>query len=505
MNIVENAPWAIWIIVLPLISAALAFLFPRRAVFFGLIPAVFLPPLVVALAYQVMHKGARHYLIGGWGASLGIDLYTHGLGVFMLLMTSLVGSVISFYSIGYFSRRPGLTKEAENQLLHRREFFWPLWNFLWAALNALFLSADIFNLYITLELVGLSAVALIALEGGSVTLIASMRYLLVNLLGGLFYLIGVGLLYSVYSTVDMTTLSRLVNPQDMIVNIALGLMTMGLLLKTGLFPLHFWLPSAHANALAPVSAILSALVIKAPFYLLLRLWFDVFSSIDTVPASQLLGILGGGAIVWGSVYALKQKRLKLLVAYSTVAQLGYLFLVFPLAGGSSPNFRAWSGAIIYAFAHACAKAAMFLSSGTIQFVAGSDFITELEGVNKQVAISLFAFGLAGVSLMGLPHTGGFLGKWLLLTQAINQQQWWWIAFLITGALLTALYLFKVINRAFSRAPQVTSGFSVPAVMQWSPLFLSFVALALGLVGPATISLLRIGSRFALSSVTGGAP
>ena len=286
----------------------------------GLVTALAITTSVLALSYQVVNQGALRYAVGGWGAPLGIDLYVDGLSLLMLLLTTLVGLAISIYSSGYFN---------DDKAKH----FWPLWMLLWGALNALFLSADIFNLYVTLELMGLAAVALVALAGGADALAGAMRYLLVSLLGSLCYLLGVALLYHSFGSVDIVILGQRMEPSPA-VWVAVGLMTAGLLLKTALFPLHFWLPPAHASAPAPVSALLSALVVKASFYILLRLWLEVFpvasASMDQ-SLGQLLGLLGVTAVLWGGVQALRQTRLKLLVAYSTVAQIGYLFLAFPLA------------------------------------------------------------------------------------------------------------------------------------------------------------------------------
>ncbi|MFQ5488823.1 MAG: proton-conducting transporter membrane subunit, partial [Gammaproteobacteria bacterium] len=215
----------------------------------GLFVALAVVTCVAGLARLVAEQGAQRYAVGGWGAPLGIDLYADGLSLLMLMVTAALGLGISVYSTGYFERK-------------RSAVFWPLWLFLWAALNALFLSADIFNLYVTLELLGLAAVALVALAGGAEALISAMRYLLVSLLGSLFYLLGVALLYHSYGSVDIAILAERVEPSPA-VWAAMGLMSAGLLLKTALFPLHFWLPPAHANAPAPVSALLSALVVKA--------------------------------------------------------------------------------------------------------------------------------------------------------------------------------------------------------------------------------------------------
>ena len=227
-------------------------------------------------------------------------------------------------------------------------WFWPLLGFLLAGLNALFVSADLFNLYVTLEMVGLAAVGLVAAGGGTQQVAAALRYLFATLLGSGAYLLGVALLYGAYGTVSSATLLPLVTAEaPRLVWIAAGLMVTGLLLKTALFPFHFWLPPAHGGAPAPVSALLSALVVKASFYLILRLWLGPLQAL--LPSfAWLLALLGAAAIFWGSWQAIRAVKVKRLIAYSTVAQLGYLFLIFPLlpapgalqAGGAWP-LRWW--------------------------------------------------------------------------------------------------------------------------------------------------------------------
>jgi multicomponent Na+:H+ antiporter subunit D len=166
--------------------------------------------------------------------------------------------------------------------------------FMWAGLNAVFVSADLFNLFVALEILTLTAVAMVALEGKAETLAAAMRYLLFALFGSLAYLLGVALLYAAYGTLDMQLLRTASGPVTRH-GAAGGLMTAGLMAKTALFPLHGWLPPAHAGAPAPASAMLSALVVKASFYLIVRLWFDVLPGTATVEMTQLLGALGAAA------------------------------------------------------------------------------------------------------------------------------------------------------------------------------------------------------------------
>jgi formate hydrogenlyase subunit 3/multisubunit Na+/H+ antiporter MnhD subunit len=277
---------------------------------------------------------------------------------------------------------------------------------------------------------------------------------------------------------------------------ALGLMSAGLLLKTALFPLHFWLPPAHSNAPAPVSAALSALVIKGSFYLWLRLWLELFGGLG-LGVETLLGLLGAGAVLWGSLQALRQTRLKLLIAYSTVAQIGYLFLAFPLALGGAAT--AWTGAIYLAVSHALAKAAMFLAAGNLLRFGGHDRIADLDRVVQRLPLSIAAFALAGVSIMGLPPSGGFIGKWLLLEAALSQGRWDWALVIILGGVLAATYVFKVLGYAFTQSETPHRARPVPAVMEWAAFGLAASAILLGLIVAPPLALLAIGEPFAMAT------
>jgi multicomponent Na+:H+ antiporter subunit D len=382
-----------------------------------------------------------------------------------------------------------------------RAYFWPLWLFLWASLNALLLSRDLFNLYVTLELLGLSAVALVALAGAPVALAAAMRYLLVSLLGSLAFLLGVALVYAAHGTLDLPHLKAAT--AGPVATVALGLMTAGLLLKTALFPLHFWLPPAHANAPAPVSALLSALVVKASFYLLLRLWFEVFAGAVTRAAMEFLGALGAAAVLWGSCQALRQPRLKLLVAYSTVAQLGYLFLLFPLTAAAHGGFTAWAGGLYFVLAHACAKTVMFLSAGNLMRAAGHDRLADLGETARAMPLSTFAFALAAASVIGLPPSGGFIAKWLMLNAALGDGQWWWALVMAAGTLLAAAYALRVLRLPFVDAAPVAATRAVPRSLEWTALGLALVTLGLGFCGAPLLELLRVAAPVGGPVLTGG--
>lgn len=478
-------PWAVALILLPLAGAICCFLFPRISRTLGLVTSFAIVISVIGLGWQLLEHGSYRHAVSGWGAPLGIELYADGLSLLMLATTAIVGFAISVYSTTYFN--PALAVR-----------FWPIWMCLLAALNALFLSSDIFNLYVTLELLGLSAVALTALTGSKEALSGAMRYLLATLLASLAYLLGVALLYHSFGIVDITLLAEQMHASPA-VWAALGLMAAGLMLKTAVFPLHFWLPPAHGSAPAPVSALLSALVVKASFYILLRLWFTLFEPlVDGDAINTLLGLLGCTAILWGSVQALRQTRLKLLIAYSTVAQIGYLFLVFPLA--ANMGSVAWNGMAYLIISHALAKSAMFLSAGNLLSFGGHDRIADLDRVVQRLPLTAAAFALAGVSIMGIPPSGGFIGKWLLLEAAFTQGRWDLAVVMILGGLLAAAYIFKVIGYTFIPAQVTHEAKSVSATMQWSALLLAIGAMLLGFLSVPVLSMLNISDITAASGL-----
>lgn len=488
MNLLTGNSLAVLPIILPLGAALFSLLNKRLPSFPGIFTALAILGSAAWLSWQLIFFGPIDYHLGGWLPPLGISLHTDGLSVIMILMTSITGLGVSFYAKGYFQSRIAIGKNRKHHIFQQR-YFWPLWLLLWAALNSLFLSSDMFNIYVNLELIGLSSAGLTALSGKPVSQVAAMRYLLVSMLGSLSYLLGVAFIYKTYSTLDITTLYTMISPLP-IVFAAVTLITAGLLLKTAIFPLHFWLPPAHANALAPVSAILSGLVVKSSWYLLFRFWFGLFSEIITIQAADILAIFGTIAIFWGGFQALYQQRLKMLVAYSTVAQLGYLFLIFPLIC-SSPNNFVWNAAIYFVIAHSFAKAAMFLAAGCIFLQVGHDRIQDLDGIRHQLPVSSFAFAIAGLSIMGLPPSGGFIAKFQYLTAAINLKQWLAVFTIIGGSLLAMAYVYRVVNHLLN--PKISGPLQPVTVspgMQWSSLTLALISMLLGILAPYYMFLLE---------------
>lgn len=447
--------------------------------------------VAVAIAFELASSGtALSYVVGAWQPPLGIALRADGLSGAMLVMTALV-----VVTVGLFARTQHKLHEGADDG-RAQTTFWLMLLALWSALNAVFVGEDLFNLYVALELLTFAAVPLVCLDGRAETVKAALRYLLFALIGSLLYLLGTGLIYGQYGTLDLLALSRL-SRQDPALAAALALMIVGLLAKAALFALHLWLPPAHAGAPAPASAVLSALVIKAPIFLILRLVLDVAPPQSAAIAGQMLAVLGAASILFCSVMALRQARLKLMIAYSTVAQIGYLFIVFPLAAGNAElppwGTIAWTGGALQLISHALAKAAMFLAAGVIAEAYGHDRIADLGGFGRVLPLSAAAFGLAGLSLMGIPPSGGFVAKCLLLTAAVIQGNPWLAATILAGGLLAGGYVFRVIDKALA-VPAVPAAprRKVPRRLELAALTLAVAAVLLGFVPLRPFGFLQIG-------------
>ncbi len=430
------------------------------------------------------------YLVGGWMPPLGLALRADGVAVTLMVMTGLIVVATALYARGQF----GFVADGPER--RKPMVFWTMLLAITAALNLIFVGEDLFNLYVALELLTFAAVPLVSLDGNRATLAAALRYLVFALAGSVLYLLGVAIVYGAYGSLDLVVLAGMRGPDGALL-LAIALMTAGLIAKTALFPLHLWLPPAHAGAPAAASAVLSALVVKGSFFLILRLWFDLLPPGLGAIGANGLGALGAGAVIVGSVMALRQERLKLLVAYSTVAQIGYLFLVFPLATGSeaaSPFASlAWTGGVLQLLAHAFAKAAMFMAAGLVYEAIGHDRISGFRALGRIAPVTVLTMTLASISLVGLPPSGGFSAKWLMLNAALGEGVWWWAVIILAGGLLAAGYVFRVLVPAFSVATEpLQRQHAVPLIRELAALALAVVAIGIGFLPLAPWPLLSIG-------------
>jgi multicomponent Na+:H+ antiporter subunit D len=465
------------LILLPLLWGAIAFIVPQR--FASTIAVVALAiQLLLAILLNNYYTTPLLHAVGGWSAPLGIELMLDGLSVAMILLTQLLLLPLAIYAASW--HRASATSA---------QTLWPLVGLLNSGLNGLFLSGDLFNQYVTLEIIGLSAVALVALGGGARQITAALRYLFATLAASTAWLLGVALIYGTYGNVTLSLLTpAIASSAPLTASIALGLMLIGMVVKSALVPFHTWLPPAHGSATPAVSALLSALVVKASFYLFLRLWIGPFAPLID-PVAWIPATLGTAAIFWGSWRAIYAQQLKELIAYSTVAQLGYLFLIFPLIADGGV-----AAGMMQLYAHALAKAALFTAAGTIILATGEYGIkAALAGSVVRLPITIFALAIASVTLMGLPPSAGFLAKWQLIAAALASGYWNLAIVILSGGLLAAIYLFRILRLAFVTPDHPTTTRPIPAILEWISLLLALASLLLGLRGVELVML--VGSIY----------
>lgn len=473
-----------YLIIVPLIGSILSLfnLFRPYLVFGFSMLSLF--SSLYAFYLTIREEEPIYQWVGGWSAPLGIGLRLDGLTGFFLLMTAVVSFSVSIYSMSFFKN--GYEREGR--------FFWFFFFFLWAGLNAFFLSEDLFNLYVALEVLSLTAVVLVALPGYKKAIRSGFNYLILSLFASMCYLFSVAMLYASYGTLSMDLLSKKLTGTEDFIH-ALFPLSIALAIKSALVPFHFWLPPAHSSTVAPASALLSGLVIKPPAYLMLRLWLEVFPDNKSLEyLSWVLGALGAFAVIFGSYYAIKQKTIKMLLAYSTVSQMGYLFLMVPIYyHAQTPEVKVMvlEGFALQALSHALAKASMFLSSGNAIYVAKKDELSYMPSFAHSHPLTFFALFFSGATLIGLPLSGGFVAKFLLLKASIQTGFLFQGLVFLLGSLLAAMYVYPIWKESFSSRPEKFYDQHIPRLMELSAFTLGFVAFSVGLV-----------SGFLLQGITG---
>ncbi|MBD3896274.1 NADH-quinone oxidoreductase subunit N [Halomonas sp. ML-15] len=376
--------------------------------------------------------------VGGWEPPLGIAWWLDLPAAALLGMTALLMGLASLSLLADPDSRDD-------------RFLWSLWWLLWTSLNALLLARDLFSLYVILELMSLAAVGLVARSHDDPHHRAALRYLFASLLGSLLYLLGVALLYGQTGLLDLGLLAEAMSTTPA-TRLAAVMLTLGLAIKAALVPLHLWLPAAHSRARAPVSALLSGAVVAAALMVLWRLWLGPLARLDG-SLRPALALLGASALIWGGLQAMLQRRLKLVIAWSTLSQSGYALLLPTLAGGSWHG-KAAQGAVLLLVAHGLAKGALFLAAGAIQRAYGHDRLSGLIGSARRAPLAWSIIALAGLGLVGLPPGGGFVGKWWLLDASLATARPGIAALLLLGTLLTGAWLWRLGELALRPAEAV---------------------------------------------------
>jgi len=380
------------------------------------------------------------YSLGGWTAPWGIELKTGGLSAFFLLVVAIVCLPIILYS------KNNLGAELGGKSNNAR--FYALFLLLIGALAGMAVTNDLFNVFVLVEVATLSCCGLVSTKNSPDAAKAGLNYLIIASLASALILGGIGFVYVLTGHLNMgfarNELIKVWQNSPGVVFIAFSFFLAGFGVKTALFPLHSWLPDAHSAAPSPASAVLSGLAVKGYFLCCLKIFYGVFGVqlMKEFSIQTLLSVLGMVAIIAGSILAMMQGTLKRRLAYSTVAQVGYLFL-----GMSFMSGQGLAGTLLYLAGHAVCKSLLFLSAGAMISAAGTGKIEELSGIGKKMPLTMAAFTIGSLGLIGIPLFSGFVGKWHLILAALGVGKIVPIAVMIAGSLLCAGYLLPVVKKA----------------------------------------------------------
>jgi multicomponent Na+:H+ antiporter subunit D len=432
-------------VVLPLVGALLAALVRRSGVAYGItvVVSVIMPAISWLLLNQVLDTGPISYTFGNWAPELGIEYRIDIVNAMLLLLISAVGIVII-----PFARR-SIASEIDDD---RVAWFYCVYLLCMAGLLGVAITGDAFNAFVFLEISSLATYILIALGRDRRALFAAYQYLILGTIGATFYVIGVGMLYIMTGTLNLELIAERIVAIESArpVLAALAFIVVGISLKLALFPLHVWLPNAYAYAPSFATVFLAATATKVAIYLFVRYLFSVFGVafvFADLPVSSILIVLSVAAMFGGATVAVFQSNLKRMLAYSSVGQVGYITLGIALA-----NLSGLTGGLVHLLNHALIKGALFMCIGAVVFRTGKVTIEELGGIGRQMPLTMFAFVIAGLSLIGVPGTAGFVSKWYLIVAALDAG-WWWLALLIVASsLISVVYIGRVVEAAWFREP-----------------------------------------------------
>jgi len=436
------------LVVIPLLAAPIVAVLPR-----GRIPwavTLLVTSVCAVLAgmqlWSVVHDGVISYELGGWAPPWGIEYRIDAVNAFVALIVAGIAAITLPYAL--------LSVEKEIPK-HQIPLFYCAFLLCLCGLLGITQTGDIFNVFVFLEVSALSSYALISLGRKRQALTSAYQYLIMGTIGATFFLIGVGLIYSQTGTLNMADLAERLPAvfEHKTVHTGFAFIVIGIALKLALFPLHLWLPNAYTYAPTVVTIFLAATATKVAVYLMLRVFFTVFPdgfALNT-PADELFIILGLAGILIASVYAIYQTDIKRLLAYSSVAQIGYMALGIGFASAMGVT-----ATMLHLFNHALMKGALFMAVGAIIYRIGVCRMDNIHGLGRQMPWTFGAIIIGGLSLVGVPGTAGFISKWYLILAALEQENWIAVAVILIGSLLAVVYVGKIIEALYFKSALETN-------------------------------------------------
>ena len=430
------------LVVIPLLSATVTAILPGARSAWLLALVVTWACLGIA-AWQLMLVAdgtVISYELGGWAPPWGIEYRIDAMNAFVALLVSGIAAITLPYAL----------RSVEKEISHRQiPLFYALFQLCLVGLLGIAQTGDVFNLFVFLEISSLSSYALIAMGEQRRALTAAYQYLIMGTIGATFLLIGIGLIYAETGTLNMMDLNQRLNPilNHRTVHTGFAFIVVGIALKLALFPLHLWLPNAYKYAPSAISVFLAATATKVAVYIMLRMVFGVFTDdfINSTPADQMFLLLGIVGVIMASAAAIYQRDVKRLLAYSSVAQVSYMVLGIGLSSVLSVT-----AALVHVFNHALMKGALFMACGALVYRLGSSRFEYLNGMGRRMPWTFAAIFIAGLSLIGVPGTAGFISKWYFVRAALEQQAWAIALIILLGSLLAVAYVWKLVELLFLR-------------------------------------------------------
>ncbi|MFC1683195.1 complex I subunit 5 family protein [Candidatus Zixiibacteriota bacterium] len=433
-------------------------------------PLAFLTSVcLVIFAISIIGQEAGVYQMGNWPPPWGIVLVSDGLSTLLLLTISVITFLAILFSIRYMDRYTAKPK------------FFALFMLLVGGMNGVVLTGDFFNLFVFLEIASIASYALVAFGCEHEELEASFKYMILSGVASTFVLLGIAILYSLTGTLNMADVSRTIaglnNNSAVLFSMALFIMGFGL--KAALVPFHPWLPDAHPAAPAPISAMLSGVLIKAlGVYVLIRLIFNVFGLSPFI--ATVLMVLGALSMVVGGLLAIGQDDLKRLLAYSSISQIGYVVVALSL--GTPLGIV---GGLFHLINHATFKSLLFLSSGAIEYGTDTRKLSQMGGLSRRMPVTTTTAAVGFLSISGIPPLNGFWSKLIIVIALVQAEQYVLASLSVLVSFLTILYFMRVQrNLFFGDLPAKLAKIKeVPYLMRISLVVLAVMCLAMGLLYP----------------------
>ncbi|KPK29384.1 MAG: hypothetical protein AMK69_06775 [Nitrospira bacterium SG8_3] len=498
---IEQIP--ILIVIIPLISSFLCpliGLWRKEACHGWIVFSLSLSVLAsIHTLLSIIQNGTVRYHLGNWNPPWGIECVIDHFGAFMVVIISTMSLFAAVYG----------KKTIEKELPGKTIYFYTIFLLLVTALLGIAVTGDVFNLYVSLEIASLAGYALIAV-GKDRAPVASFRYIVMGTIGACFYLIGLGYLYIVTGSLNMEDLRILLPPlyANRVVQTAFVFMFVGFGIKIALFPLHTWQPDAYTYAPSATSVIISTAMAKTSVYALIRIIFSVFTLnfvTGFVAVFDVICWISAIAMIFGSVYAITQNNLKKMLAYSSIANVGYIMLGVGLSASTSLGL---TPALMHILNHALMKGCMFMIACAFIHKAGLWDIRDFVGLGRRMPYTCFAFILAALAMIGMPPSVGFITKWYLILAALEAGQYIFVAVILFSTLLMIVYFWRVIEIMYIRAgegegneikvEEVPGSMLIPGLILAVLCFLVGIAWISGLLSPI---LEAVNSGFGLGVVS----